>query len=186
MTMEKEMITVEQAAAEITLAARRVGLLHLAFAETLVKELGDVRGRGLVVKAIRNYGQKISHRDREAALEQGVEMTPDNQGIGGHNWPAFGGFDSVEAVDVDGDQHVRVSGCRLFKAWQEFGGEELGRLYCLVDVSKMMAFNPNYKVIHLKTEPDGDPYCEMVLRETSPQEREDFANDADWSHADSP
>ena len=68
---------------------------------------------------------------------------------------------------------------------QAHGQEALGRLYCLIDVAKMMAYNPAYKVIHLQAELDGDPYCELVTRETTDQEREDFASNADWSHADS-
>jgi hypothetical protein len=48
----------------------------------------------------------------------------------------------------------------------------------------MMAYNPALKVTHLTAEPDGDDYCEMVLRETTAQEREDFARDRDWSYAD--
>jgi len=48
----------------------------------------------------------------------------------------------------------------------------------------MMAYNPAYKVIHLQAEPDGDERCELVLRETTAQEREDFVQDRDWSYLD--
>ena len=72
----------------------------------------------------------------------------------------------------------------LAKTWREQGGDALGRLYCLIDAAKMMAYNPAFKTIHLKAEPDGDECCEMVLRETTEQERADFAQDGDWSHVD--
>ena len=52
MTAERGMIPLEQAEYEVGLALRRLGLLHLAFAETLVRELGDERGRQMIVKAL--------------------------------------------------------------------------------------------------------------------------------------
>jgi hypothetical protein len=184
MSAQDEMISRRQAADEVALATRRLALLHLAFAETLVDELGEARGRELVVKAIRNYGHKIGKKAREAALEQGLPLTPENYDAGGPNWPAIGTSDAVEFVEVEGERRTRVHGCALAKVWQEYGGQALGRLYCLIDVAKMMAYNPGFKVIHLQAELDGDPYCELVTRETTAQEREDFAANGDWSYMD--
>jgi hypothetical protein len=178
------MIARQQAADEVALATRRLALLHLAFAETLVEALGESRGRELIVQAIRNYGHKIGNGAREAALEQGLPLTPENYDAGGPNWPSIGTSDAVESVEVEGERRTRVHGCALAKVWQEYGGEALGRLYCLIDVAKMMAYNLAFKVAHLKAEPDGDDYCELVLRETTEQEREDFAAGRDWSYAD--
>ena len=48
-----------------------------------------------------------------------------------------------------------------------------------------MAFNPKFKLIHTKALPDGDEYCELVVRPTTEQERKDFADkDKDWSYID--
>jgi hypothetical protein len=111
-------------------------------------------------------------------------LTPENYEAGGPNWPSIGTCDAVESVEVEGEQRTRVHGCAMARVWQEFGAESLGRLYCLIDVAKMMAYNPSFKVMHLKVEPDGDDCCELVLRETTAQEREDFWLDRDWSYAD--
>ena len=184
MTAADETIILQQAEDEIRLVTRRLALLHLAFAETLVQEFGDARGRELVVKAIRNYGCKIGEMAREAALEQGLPLVPENYDAGGPNWPSIGTHDAVEAVEVDGERRSRVHGCVLAKVWREQGEDALGRLYCLIDAAKMMAYNPTFKTIHLKAEPDGDECCEMVLRETTEREREDFCQDRDWSYAD--
>jgi hypothetical protein len=183
--MSQETITLERAKAEVALAVRRLALLHLAFAETLVQELGDERGRQIIVKAIRNYGHKIAGPARQAALEQNLPLTPENFGAGGPNWPSIGGtHGEAEEVQVEGESRVRIHGCLMAKVWQEHGGQELGRLYCLVDPAKSMAYNPDIKFIHLHAEPDGDGYCELVWRETSAQERQDFAGDGDWSYID--
>ena len=178
------MSALEHAAQQVALAVRRLALLHLSFAETLVEGFGPARGRALVVKAIRRYGLKIGAQAAEGARALGLPLTPEHYEAGGPNWPSIGTHDAVEMVEVDGEQRTHVHGCLLAKVWAEQGGEDLGRLYCLVDVAKMMAYNPAYKTIHLQAMPDGDDYCTLVLRETTPQERADFAQDRDWSYVD--
>jgi len=184
MPTEDTIVPQLQAEAEVALAVERLGLLHLAYAETLFKELGEEQGRKLAVKAIREYGFKIAAKARQGAEERGMPLTPENYDAGGPNWPSLGTCDRVERVEVDGEQRVRIYGCGLAKTSQAQGQEALGRLYCLIDVAKMMAYNPAYKVIHLQAELDGDPYCELVTRETTKQEREDFASNEDWSYID--
>jgi hypothetical protein len=178
-------IPLEQAESEVALAVERLALLHLSYAETLFKELGEERGRQLAVQAIREYGLKIAAKARRGAEARGLPLTPENYDAGGPNWPSLGTCDRVERVEVDGEQRVRIYGCGLAKTSQALGLEALGRLYCLIDVAKMMAYNPDYKVIHLQAELDGDPYCELATRQTTAQEREDFSANEDWSYIDS-
>jgi hypothetical protein len=48
-----------------------------------------------------------------------------------------------------------------------------------------MAYNPKFKLAHVKALPDGDDYCEFCIRETSQQEQEDFqSDDSDWLYID--
>jgi hypothetical protein len=184
MKRESEQISRRQAEAEVSLAVERVALLHLAYAEMLVDEFGEGRGRELTVKAIRRYGEKIAAKARQGAQAQGLPLEPEHYGAGGPNWPSIGATDDVEQGEVDGEHRTYIRGCGLAKTFREQGSESLGRLYCLVDAAKMMAYNPTYKVIHLQAEPDGDARCELVLRETTAQEREDFDEDRDWSYLD--
>jgi hypothetical protein len=45
-----------------------------------------------------------------------------------------------------------------------------------------MAFSPDVKLIHRKALPDGDPACELVLKETSEEDRLDFQKkETNWS-----
>jgi hypothetical protein len=181
MSVDTTAIPLERAEAEVALAVERVALLHLAYAEMLVDELGEARGRDLIVKAIRRYGKKIAAKARQGAFARGLPLEPEHYGS---NWPSIGACDEAEQNEVDGETRTIIRGCGLAKTWREQGNEPLGRLYCLVDAAKMMAYNPTYKVIHLQAEPDGDERCELVLRETTAQEREDFAQDRDWSYLD--
>jgi murein DD-endopeptidase MepM/ murein hydrolase activator NlpD len=45
-----------------------------------------------------------------------------------------------------------------------------------------MAFNPDYKLVHVKSLPDGDPFCELVMRPSTERDRAEFAADeTDWT-----
>ena len=51
-----------------------------------------------------------------------------------------------------------------------------------MDPASSMAFNPDYKLVQLKSLPDGDPYCELVMRPSTEEDRAEFAaDDTDWS-----
>jgi hypothetical protein len=88
----------------------------------------------------------------------------------------------VEDVEVDGERRVRAFGCVMGKVWREYGGESLGRIYCYVDPASSMAFDAGCKFVHTKAMPDGDDYCELVMRRTSLKDREDYeSTDTDWA-----
>jgi hypothetical protein len=54
-----ETIPLDEAKHQVALASRRLGLLHLAFAEVLVDTLGEEEGRKTIVRAIEEYSKKI-------------------------------------------------------------------------------------------------------------------------------
>ena len=185
MTDNAEMIEKSVAENEVGKAVRRLALLHLAFAETAVAELGDEAGREFVVKAIRNYGLKIGGTTRRHAEEAGLPLTPETfEKVPGEGYPTIGAHDAIDLEDRDGRLVIHAHGCLLAKVWKEYGGDALGRLYCLTDPAQFMAFNPEMALVHLKAEPDGDDHCELVFRETTEQERADFEHNRDWSGMD--
>ncbi len=182
----QKMVPLEEAEHEVALTSRRIALLHLAFAKTLIAELGEKRGTELIVKAIKAYGTRVGEEAKEAVLAQGLEVTPENFSAGAaRGLPKFGMHARTEDVDIDGERRFRAFGCVMGNVWNELGEGKLGRLYCLVDPVKFMAFNPEYKLAHAAALPDGDPYCEFCIRKTSDQEKRDFeSEDADWTYID--
>ena len=91
----------------------------------------------------------------------------------------------VEELEIEGEKRIRAFGCVMAQVWKEYGEEKLGRLYCYVDPAKYMAYNPKFKLAHVKALPDGDNYCEFCIRETSQQEQDDFeSDDSDWLYID--
>ena len=184
MIPEEESIPLKEAKQEVVVAARRIGLLHLSFAKTLVEELGEEEGRRLILKAIKDYGKKIGKNARKSVIVQGLDPVPENAAKA-RDLPKFGMLERTETVEVGGEKRMRGHGCAMAKVWEEYGEEKLGRLYCYVDPAKYMTFNPEFKLVHSKALPDGDEYCELVIRPTTEQEREDFlAEDIDWSYID--
>jgi hypothetical protein len=119
---------------------------------------------------------------------KGLEPVPENFNKGDtYRVPSIPGalHDTREIITVDGRERVHSTGCILAEVWKEEGEEEIGRLYCYMDVAKYMAFNPNYKYVHIKAIPDGDDCCEMGIKPTTEQERKDFfAEDKDWFYID--
>jgi len=51
--MTREMIPLPEAKEQVALACRRLGLLHLAFAEVLVQHLGPEEGKRVSTRAIK-------------------------------------------------------------------------------------------------------------------------------------
>ena len=96
--------------------------------------------------------------------------------------PSFGMHEGVEEVEVDGEKRHRAYGCVMGRVWREYGGDELGRIYCYVDPASSMEFDPRCKFVHTKAIPDGDDFCELVMRQTTQRDREDYASpDTDWA-----
>ena len=185
-TKKEEVIPFEEAKQAVESASRRVALLHLSYVKTLIAELGVKKGNELIVKAIKDYGIRIGEKTKREILDQGLEPLPKNFSAGkSYAIPRFGMHERIETVEVEGEPGIRAYGCVLAKVWREYGEEKLGRLYCYMDVAKYMAYNPNYKLAHTRAIPDGDDYCELVVRPTTEKERKDFsAKDKDWFYID--
>lgn len=182
MTTRKETVALEEAQEQVRRACARLGLLHLSFAKTLFNELGEEKGKELVLKAIKEYGTRIGEQAKANVAAQGLDNNPANFK---DDLPLYGMHENREVVEVDGEKRRRAYGCVMGRVWNELGEGKLGRLYCYVDPAKYMAFNANFKLIHIKALPDGDEYCEFAVRPTTEQERKDFAaKDRDWSYID--
>ena len=165
--MEKQTVDREQAFREVLAMIRRTALIHYCYAKTLVEEFGEEKGRELILKAIRSYGEEVGKGVRETARAKGLEPLPENYQ---EDLPSLGW--EIERVVVDGEPRARVHVCHLANVWKELGAPELGRLYCCVDQAKYEAYNPDLVCVHERNLLDGDPFCELVVRSKGPENRE--------------
>jgi len=186
-TKEKQTIPVAEVTQALESASRRIALLHLSYAKTIMAELGREKGKKLISKAIRDYGSKIGTKTREEVEKKGLPANPENFGKADtYTIPKIPGMhEKRERIETEGKVRFRAYGCVLGKVWQEYGEEELGRLYCYMDTAKYMAYNPDYKYVHIKALPDGDDCCEFEIKPTTRQEKDDFqSEDAEWFYID--
>lgn len=160
MSAQEEFISKKEAMRQIRLSIRRTALLYHYFAKTLTETFGEKKGNELIEKAIKAYGSHIGQVAKHKALEKGQALTPENFES---DLPELA-FKS-KTVKVDDEERLRVYHCPLAEVWLDLGDSNAARLYCLVDQAKMKEFNPEYKYVHLKNILDGDPYCELVVRE---------------------
>jgi len=160
MSEKQEMVSKEEAARQVQSMITRLAWLHYAFARTLMKELGDKKGKELSKKAVALYGELVGKKAKEKTLAKGLPLTRENYS---DDLPSLGWGDS-ERVEVEGEKRGRVYTCYLAKVWKELGDPEIGRLYCFVDQAKYEAYNPELVCVHVKNVLDGDPYCELAVR----------------------
>lgn len=182
MTNTANLVTLDEAREQVKKVCGRLALLHLSFAKTLINELGEEKGTELILKSIKDYGRRIGEEAKNAVISQGLDNKPENYR---EDLPLYGMHEGTEMVEVDGEKRIRAYGCVMGELWNELGEGKIGRYYCFVDPAKYMAFNENSKLIHTKALPCGDEYCELVLRQTTEQEKDDFSSpDKDWSYMD--
>jgi len=184
---EVDIVTINDVEKALQSTSRRIALIHMAYAKVIIEELGDEKGMRLISKAIKNYGVRIGEKTKEEVIMKGLQAIPENFSKGeSYAIPTMPGmYGRRETVEEKGFKKNRTYGCVLAQVWKEYGEEKLGRLYCYMDVAKYIAYNPNYKYAHIKAIPDGDEYCELEVKSTTEQEREDFfAEDKDWFYID--
>ena len=178
--MSEFQIPLDEAKHQVALVCRRLGLLHLAFAEALVDQLGDEEGKRILAAAIKEYGRLIGEDKKTKAESRQMHLDSDSF-FELSDLPSFGMHDGIEEVEVDGEKRHRAYGCVMGKLWNEFGKGDLGRFYCLVDPASSMAFNPDLKFVHTKAIPDGHPYCELVMRKSTEKDKAEFESEnTDW------
>ncbi|MBS7620313.1 L-2-amino-thiazoline-4-carboxylic acid hydrolase [Candidatus Bathyarchaeota archaeon] len=161
MAEEKIFVSLDDAAHEVEVAITRLALLHLAFSKTLIEELGEEKGRELILKSIMEYGKRVGER-----IKRGL---PDLPKYGVHK----------EKIGE------RVYGCVLARIFREYGEQDVGSFYCYVDPAKSMAVEPETKLIHNDCAACGDDYCTFVKITTTEKERADFENmRGEWKNID--
>ncbi len=179
--MEDKTINIEEAAEIVERVSKRIALLHLSYAKMITEELGEERGKRLILRAIKDYGKTIGRKRREEIEEMGLKPTPENFSKGTSlSIPPFGMHSKIEDKE-----NMKAYGCTLGRLWKEYGEDKLGKLYCYVDATKYMGFNQDYVQTHTKAMTLGDDFCEFVVTPSTKKQKDIFNDDeADLSEVD--
>jgi len=178
MSQTEKFVPIEEAEEQVRRALVRLGLLHLAFARTLVDELGEEKGKALILKSIADYGIRIGERGKAKVLSQGKD--PKSEPFPA-DLPTFG-LQSTPGQKLElGEGEVSHSlgfGCVMSEVWREYGESELGRLYCYVDPLKSLSYNSDTVHFHARVGEieDGKWICEHITRYTDEAERAAYEN----------
>ncbi|MFZ1039526.1 MAG: hypothetical protein WAN53_06570, partial [Candidatus Bathyarchaeia archaeon] len=117
-------MSVKEATHEVEIVITRLALLHLSFSKTLVEELGEKKGKELIIRSILDYGKRVGER-----IKRGLPDLP-KYGVHG-KW-----------------KDEKLYDCVLANIFHEYGEEDIGCLYCYVDPAKSMIVDPDHKLIH--------------------------------------
>jgi len=147
---------------DVWLMARRMALLYYFMATAIVQRLGEAEGKKLIQESVLAYGKACGSRVRDEVSSQGLSLDLGNYGRV-PDLPSKG-WVSEKRTMSDGQIRNVTTFCPLAATWKELGAEELGRLYCLVDVAKFKAYRPDLCATHAKNMLDGDPYCLIDFR----------------------
>ena len=66
---DEEKVTLYNASKALESASRRIALIHLSYARTIIEELGHEKGSKIISEAIKDYGEKIGEITRDEVLE---------------------------------------------------------------------------------------------------------------------
>ena len=157
--MTGDMVPLSEAENEVKVVTQRLALLHLAYAKTMVEELGWDRGKQLILDSMKRYGEYVAERTRQG-----------HQGL-----PRYGFWERREG---------KPNLCELGKVMLELGEPGLGSMYCFIDPAKTMAADPSKKMVHTRCMILGDDECSFETVPTTGEERRDFRENRDWGHVD--
>ena len=150
----KDVIPLEEAQRQVRAMGNNFGLLFLHFTKTLIKELGEEKGKDLVLKAVWSYGEERGSKTRERVEAQGLPLTVEN----------FNKNSDLPKLGWDiGDKCVLY--CSYAEPWINQQNQELGELYCEVDIAKFHAYNPSIKVKRTSSLLHDKPCCKYQFIE---------------------
>ena len=133
-----KMVPVEEAAAQVKVVATRLALMHIAYARTLVEELGEDKAKETVIKAMMEYGRMVGERNQAGEQDLPFYGLHEKYSYKKEEFQDTRDLPAEETGEMDWDA-FKVYGCVLSEVFQEYGEMELGRLYCFVDAAKTMA-----------------------------------------------
>ncbi|MFX0199521.1 MAG: L-2-amino-thiazoline-4-carboxylic acid hydrolase [Candidatus Hodarchaeota archaeon] len=150
--VENGKILTDECTQQVRTMGYMFGLLYYHFAKTLVEELGEEEGKRLILNAIRSYGHERGFKIKEEVQKRGLELTVEN----------FKKFSDLPPLGWDSEAGKLVY-CSYAQPWLEKGAEDLGNLYCEVDIALYEAYNPTIKVERLRSVLKGQECCEYNI-----------------------
>jgi len=185
MNNSEKSVPLKEAIEQVQIATVRLALMHLSFSNILVNELGEEKGKELIIKSIIEYGKRVAKRSKRGYS--------DLSNYGFHGKYVYEGKEYIdvrnllkhhEDKEIDFSK-LEIHDCILAQIFKENEEDDLGKLYCYIDAAKSMASDSENKAIHSKCTLCGDEYCQIKSEKTTGKERKDFdTSDIEWKNVD--
>jgi len=120
MTDKDKMVSVEEAAAQVKVVATRLALMHIAYARTLVEELGEDTAKDTVIKAMMEYGRMVGERNKAGEQDLPFYGLHEKYSYKQEDFLDFRELPAEQTEEVDWDA-FKVYGCVLSEVFQEYG-----------------------------------------------------------------
>ena len=183
MTKTYEDVSFQEAFQQVRNAMSRLALMHLAYSQTLVNQMGEKQAEEIILKSIMEYGRLIEEYTKKT-----------NQDIpfyGIHGKYLYKGEEFKDTRDIfskgeDTDfSLLEIYDCSLAEVFMFFEEEYLGKLYCYIDAARSMANDIAFKAIHTKCVLCGDEYCQINVEKTTKDEQISFKeSEKEWKNVD--
>ena len=163
-----EKISKKEAEEQVLLLARRCASLYQSFAETLVNELGEQKGKELILKAIEDYGTK-SGTQVKGKVDDNGEPRDVTHYFKNSDLPKLGW--QSKTFRSSGKIIKHIDYCPMAEYWLEEMDPDLARLYCYVDQVKYDTYNP---ALNFKCEQNVLDGTERCVHSFDPQDTDEL------------
>jgi hypothetical protein len=142
-------------------------LLFGWLSKAIIEGVGEQRGKVVVSKALRKYGEERGRRMALRAKGSGHALDVANFFVYAEYRPISGKM-KAKVAEKSPSFTLEASRCPWCDAWNENGLLPYGRLYCLdIDEAVLRGFNPNLKMDVEGTLSNGAEKCKLVYREAN-------------------
>jgi hypothetical protein len=158
---EKKTYTLKEVEEIVDKMARTMARLYYFMAKEVIDAYGE-EAKEIIRQAVYKYGASRGEEIRHQVLSAGEPLTVANLGKY-YDLPLHLAWRSTKARATENLLEKRVTYCPFAAQWQELAGEELGKIYCIQDLSLRKAYNPNFKFEQFTNVLNNDEDCHTIL-----------------------
>jgi len=144
--------------------AQHHALLFTSISKQVINQLGKKKGKQLLRKAVRRYGQQRGKRMALRAEKNGHELTVDS-------YLAYGEWDvpkdemNSKFTELNSDARLNIFKCPWHTVWKENNLLEYGKYYCEeIDTALIDGFNPDLEIKINSIQTNGDEHCDFIFK----------------------
>ena len=154
--------------------AKTLARLYFFLAREIVDEYGE-DAKKVIERGVYKYGESRGKDIREQVLAANKPLTVANLNEY-YDLPLHLAWISTDKKDENYTEK-RVTYCPFASQWQELNGEDLGKIYCLQDLSLRKGFNPSFEFCQYTNILDGQEDCHSILRGSTQSDDLDTPSD---------